>query len=254
MKLFNLRGFQIPSITLDVSLKDELTWSCVCVVRTSATVRWCGLLSALCRWSWPSPDAPVSRCVRRSSSSVNPPSSSTSTRTETWPGGTYTQKSPVLTVNDSRYCSLWAAVLLCGHQRVLLTWLKLSIIIQLEGVRVCVSISSPCACPSGSVWTARRWSRAPTRWSRPTATPATTASSSLTCCCSAAPAPTSRCGASAPVATTWRARWRCARTVYSTQRRARRDGAGGRGWGEDTHLDESESEKSEQLKNICMCV
>ena len=60
---------------------------CVCcVVRTSATVRWCGPRSTLCRSNWLSQDAPVSRCVRRSSSSVSRPSSNTSTRTRTWPG------------------------------------------------------------------------------------------------------------------------------------------------------------------------
>lgn len=72
-----------------------------------------------------------------------------------------------------------------------------------------------CFFPSGSGLTVRRWSRALTPWSRRTARRNTTASSSLTCCCSAAPALTRRCSASALVATTWRARWRCAKTAYS---------------------------------------
>lgn len=72
-----------------------------------------------------------------------------------------------------------------------------------------------CFFPSGSALTVRRWSRALTPWSRCTARRNTTASSSPTCCCSAAPALTRRCSASALVATTWRARWRCAKTAYS---------------------------------------
>lgn len=79
-------------------------------------------------------------------------------------------------------------------------------------------------CYSGSGWTVRRWSRVRTRWSRRTARRGVTASSSPTCCCSAAPALTARCTASAPAATTWRARWRCAKHAYSTNTHS--DGGG----------------------------
>lgn len=72
-----------------------------------------------------------------------------------------------------------------------------------------------CFFPSGSALTVRRWSQAPTPWSRRTARRNTTASSSPTCCCSVAPVLTRRCSASALVATTWKARWRCAKTAYS---------------------------------------
>lgn len=70
--------------------------------------------------------------------------------------------------------------------------------------------------PLGLVQCVRRWSPVQTPWSRPTARAANTASFSLTCCCSVAPVPTRRCSASAPVVTTWRDRWRCAKTAYSS--------------------------------------
>lgn len=54
-------------------------WTCVC--RISVTVRWCGLLSAPCGSDWLRQVNPASRCVRRSSWSVNPPSSSISIKT-----------------------------------------------------------------------------------------------------------------------------------------------------------------------------
>lgn len=54
---------------------------CVCARRISVTVRSCGLLSAPCRSDWLQQVNPVSRCVRRSSWSVNPPSSSISIKT-----------------------------------------------------------------------------------------------------------------------------------------------------------------------------
>ena len=108
-----------------------------------------------------------------------------------------------------------------------LTWRLLTVMMQL------IITYSHSVSPSGSEWTVRRWSRALTPWSQPTARLATTVSSSQTCCCSAARAPTRRCSASAPVATTWRARWRCARTAYSSSTRAdRRRGSWWRiGWG-----------------------
>lgn len=64
--------------------------------------------------------------------------------------------------------------------------------------------------------TVRRWSPVQTQWSRPTAQAANTASSSLTCCCSVVPVPTRHCSVFAPVVTTWRDRWRCAKTAYSS--------------------------------------
>lgn len=61
-------------------------------LRTFATDRWCGRPSALCRSDWQSPAAPASGCAKRSSSSVSHPSSNTSIRTRTWPGGAHTLK------------------------------------------------------------------------------------------------------------------------------------------------------------------
>lgn len=76
--------------------------------------------------------------------------------------------------------------------------------------------SFPFVSPLGSVQSVRRWSPAQTQWSRPTARPASTASSSPTSCCSVAPVPTQHCSASALVVTTWRDRWRCAKIAYSS--------------------------------------
>lgn len=62
------------------------------LLRISVMVRWCGLLSVLCRWKWLRQANPANRSVRRSSWSASRPSSSTWTRTRTWPGGCHNRE------------------------------------------------------------------------------------------------------------------------------------------------------------------
>lgn len=70
---------------------------------------------------------------------------------------------------------------------------------------------------AGMVWSVRRWSRPAISWSLPSVNQRSIACSSPTCCSSAAPGLISPSHASVPAETTWKARWRCARTAYNTR-------------------------------------
>ncbi len=69
---------------------------------------------------------------------------------------------------------------------------------------------------AGMVWSVRRWSLPAISSSLPSVNRHGIACSSRTCCCSAAPGPISPSRASVPAETTWKDRWRCARTAYNT--------------------------------------
>lgn len=75
---------------------------------------------------------------------------------------------------------------------------------------------------AGMALNARRWTRPATSTSPRSASRSNTACSSPTCCCSAARALTRRSPASAPAETTWKDRWRCARTAYNALHGSRR--------------------------------
>ncbi len=114
---------------------------------------------------------------------------------------------------------VWSTMILQWYLSLKSMVLPCVCIYSLANLMSCSSVVS-LAVTAGMVWSVRRWSLPAITLSPPSANRRGIACFSRTCCCSAAPGPISPSHASVPAETTWKDRWRCARTAYNTDRTA----------------------------------